>query len=159
MYLVSRLAALLPALLLLFSAGDSQADTNKADSKGPEQKFQAILIWGTDGDKPPEKEKELTSVEGGLKDKFKNIFKWKNYFQVGERKTVLIHSGETKQLQLSHKCQLKLHQTDKEGLEVELIGEGIPVVKRKHTMPLKDILILAGDDKNSTAWFVVLKPE
>jgi hypothetical protein len=44
-------------------------------------------------------------------------------------------------------------------MEVELIGEGNFVVKRKQAMPLTDILILAGDDKNSTAWFVVIKPE
>jgi len=26
-------------------------------------------------------------------------------------------------------------------------------------MPLKDTLIIGGDDKNATAWMVVLKPE
>jgi hypothetical protein len=151
-----RLLAILPALLLTALA--LSADTNKPAAKPAEEKFHAILVWATDDDKPAEKEEELKAVEPALKEKFK-FLKWKNYFQVGERKHVAIRPNETKEIQLSHKCKLKLHQTEKEGLQVELIGEGTPVIKKNQTMPLKDILIIGGDDKNATAWMVVLKPD
>ena len=128
-----------------------------ADSPA-EQKFTAMLIWGTDDEKPSEKEKDLKDVDSALKEKFRKIFKWKNYFEV-TRADVSVKVGEPKHFKLSKKCEVKINQTEKEGMEVELIGENKTVYKGKHSMPLKDILILAGDDKNATAWFVVLKPE
>jgi hypothetical protein len=151
MQLLYRLAAML-ALSLIFPQ-DIVAE--KAEVK--EQKFHAMLIWGTDGEKP--EGKQLKEVEGGLTEKFRKIFKWKNYYQVDESQPFAIKVGETKHLKLSNKCDLKVRLTEKEGMQVELIGEGIPVIKRTQSMPLKDILIIAGDDKNATAWFVVLKPE
>jgi hypothetical protein len=151
-----RILAVLSALLL--SALTFGTDTNKTAAKAREQKFHAILVWATDEDKPVEKEEELKAIEPELREKIK-FLKWKNFFQVGERKHVSIRPGETKELPLSHKCKLKLHETEKEGLQVELIGEGIPVIKKNQTMPLKDILIIGGDDKNATAWMVVLKPD
>jgi hypothetical protein len=129
-----------------------------ADPGKPEQKFVAMLIWGTDDEKPTDKEKDLKDVDPALKEKFRKIFKWKNYFEV-TRANVGIKVGEPKDIKLSKKCLVKIHQTEKEGMDVELIGEGKTVYKGKSSMPLKDILILAGDDKNATAWFVVLKPE
>src|SRR6185369_904173 len=51
------------------------------------QKFQAVVVWATDTEKPPEKEEELHPVEPDLKEKVK-FLKWKNYFQVGDRKKV-----------------------------------------------------------------------
>ncbi len=144
--------------------GPVLADTNKAatpaatPAKGAEQKFQAVVVWATDDEKPAEKEEELHAVEPDLKEKIK-FLKWKNYFQVGERKHIAVHANETKEVQLSHKCILRLHATDKEGLQVELIGENRPVIKKNQSMPLKDILIIGGDDKDATAWMVVIRPE
>ena len=149
MQMVQRLALAIVALtaVQLFAA----------DAK-PEQKFTAMLIWGTDDEKPADKEKELKEVDPALKEKFRKIFKWKNYFEVS-RTNVGVKVGQAQEVKLSKKCLVKIHQTEKEGMDVELIGEGKSVYKGKTSMPLKDILILAGDDKNATAWFVVLKPE
>ncbi len=156
MQFLYRFLALAPALL--FAALTLHADTNSPAPKTAGQKLHAILVWATDDDKPAEKEEELKAIEPALREKFK-FLKWKNYFQVGERKHISIRPNETKEVQLSHKCKLKLHETEKEGLQVELIGEGIPVLKKNQSMPLKDILIIGGDDKNATAWMVVLKPD
>jgi hypothetical protein len=152
--LIAYRLALLAALF--FSLNSYSADTNKTENKPHEQKFAAVLIWGTDGEKP--EGKDLKDVDNSLKDKFKKIFKWKNYFEV-TRKPFQLKTGDAHTIKLSSKCDLKVHQSEKEGMEVELIGEGNFVVKRKQAMPLTDILILAGDDKNATAWFVVIKPE
>ncbi len=135
-------------------------DTNKPATKVEEQKFMAVVVWATDDEKPPDKEEELHPAEPDLKEKIK-FLKWKNYFQVGDRKHVKIKPGETKEVQLSHKCKLKLHESAQHGLEVELIdGEkNKPILKKNQSMPLKDILIIGGDDKDATAWLVVLRPE
>ena len=129
-----------------------------AQEKAGEQKFTAILIWGTDGEKPEDKEKELKDVDSALKDKFKNIFKWKNYYEVS-RTNVAVKAGEPRSLMLSRKCEVKINHTEKQGTEVELIGEKKSLYKNTISMPLKDILIMGGPDKNATSWFVVLKPE
>jgi|SRR3954463_1928722 len=149
-----QIARLAFTLTLLLAVPAFTAEPNKPEAKP--QNFAAILIWGTDSDKP--EGKNLKEVDTSLKEKFKKIFKWKNYFEV-TRKPFSIKPGDTHLLKLSSKCDVKVHQSEKEGMEVELIGEGNFVVKRKQAMPLTDILILAGDDKNSTAWFVVIKPE
>lgn len=141
------------ALLVLVATAFQLA---AADDSKAEQKFTAILIWGTDEEKPTEK--DIKEVDPALKEKFKKIFKWKNYFEVS-RTNVGVKVGEPKHFKLSKKCEVKINQTEKEGMDVELIGEGKTVYKGKTSMPLKDILILAGDDKNLNAWFVVLKPE
>ena len=119
------------------------------------EKYTAMLVWGTDGEKPADK--DLKEVEGKLVEKFKKIFKWKNYYEVN-RNDFTLKPGESKHLKLSDKCEVKLLLTEKEGMEVELIGEKVSVYKGRQSMPLKDVLIVAGDDKNATAWFVVLKP-
>ena len=151
-------------MLALFFAGltTAMADTNNAQPTSSEQKFVAMLIWGTDGEKPDEsakpEAKRLKDVDAGLREKFKKIFKWKNYYEVN-RKPFVVKKGEATQIELSEKCQVKINHSEQEGVQVELIGEGKSVVKQNRPMPLRDILILAGDDKNATAWFVVLKPE
>ena len=128
-----------------------------ADKAAPEQKFTAILVWGTDDEKP--EGKDLKDVDATIKEKFSKLpVKWKNFYEV-TRKDVSIKPGEPKSFKLSDKCELKIHQTEKEGMEVELIGDKVSVYKGKRSMPTKDILIIGGDDKNATAWFVVLKPE
>jgi hypothetical protein len=146
-----RLAALAAifALSLAFSADNQAGDSPRVQS------YTAILIWGTDGPKP--EDKDLKDVDGKLVEKFKKIFKWKNYHEVN-RKDIELKAGEPKVVDLSPKCAVKLQLTEKEGMDVELLGEGKSVYKGTQSMPLKDVLIVAGDDKNATAWFVVLQP-
>lgn len=141
------------ALLVLFTTA---FQLSAADDAKAEQKFTAMLIWGTDEEKPLS-EKDLKDVPPALKEKFGKIFKWKNYFEV-TRTDVSVKVGEPKHFKLSKKCEVKINRTEKEGMEVELIGENKTVYKGKHSMPLKDMLILAGDDKNANAWFVILMP-
>ena len=126
-------------------------------SHAGDQKFAAMLIWGTDGEKPEGKEKELKDVDPALKEKFGKIFKWKNYFEVN-RTNITVKPTEPREIELSSKCKVKINHTDK-GTEIELIGDGKSVSKQTITMPIKDIHVIAGPDKNATAWFVVLKPE
>ena len=148
--LIARLA-----LLFVVSA---TALVTVPQAKAAEQKFAAILIWGTDGEKPKDQEKELKDVDATLKEKFQNIFKWKNYYEVS-RTNVTVKPGEPQKLMLSSKCEVRINHTEKHGTQVELIGEKKSLYKNTISMPLKDLLIMGGPDKNETSWFVVLKPE
>lgn len=145
------LAVILPALLLV----GAHAQAANASDK-PEMNLEAILIWGTDGEKP--EGKNLKDIDEHFTEKFRKIFKWRNYYEV-KRSPFLLKQGEPAQtVKLSDKCSVIVGYNDQGGMEVELIGEGKSVTKTRQTMPLKDILVLAGDDKNATAWFVVIKP-
>jgi hypothetical protein len=127
-----------------------------------EMKFKAVLIWGTDGEKPKDEEmlegEQLKDLDDACKNKLKRIFKWQNYYSVAEQPFHL-KIGEKKRIQVSKKCEIEVEQKDNEGLAVELIGKGKSVKKVKHAMPLTEWLILGGDDKNANAWFVIIKPE
>jgi hypothetical protein len=125
------------------------------DKPATEQKYTAMLIWGTDAPKP--NDPNLKDVDPKLIEKFRKIFKWKDYYEI-KRQDIDLKMGQPQDVALSDKCAIKLNLTEKEGMAYELLGEGKSVYKGNQSMPLKDILILAGDDKNATAWFVVLKP-
>ena len=143
-----RLALLAP-LLLAWTLNLAHA-TDK-----PQVKLDLFLVWGTDGEKP--EGKNLKELDENFTKKFR-IFKWKNYFEV-KRVPVALQAGDpAKTVKMSNKCTVVLAYTDKRELEVELFGEGKSVYKGKHAMPQED-LIVAGDDVNFTAWFVVIKPQ
>lgn len=145
-----HLLLLMPLLAVLETAQAAAAE------KG-ELKFEAVLIWGTEGEKP--EGKNLKDVDPEFTEKLRKIFKWPNYYEVKRASFTLQPDKPPQRVKLSNKCSIIAGYTQKEGMEVELIGEGRSVTKTTRSMPLSDILVLAGDDKNATAWFVVIKPK
>jgi len=113
----------------------------------------AQLVWGTDKDKP--NDPRLKEVDPSLHDKLCKVFKWKNYFVV-HTEEVTLTGPETKSIRMSPKCELKLRPLELPRLEVSLYGEGKLVVTRRQSLLPGHPLVLAGSDKNDTAWFVVL---
>lgn len=144
---VSRwiLAAVLVAFLAL-----SPSDTVAAETK-----FQARLVWGTDEMKP--ENPNLKEIDAKTKEKLKAVFKWKNYFEV-ETQIVVVGPNELKKVKMSSKCEIEIQELGKDGFEVKLFGEGKLTKKVKQVFPTGDCLVLAGDDKNSNAWLVMLCP-
>jgi len=126
-----------------------------AENKG-ELSFQVQLIWGTNGEKPPGK--DLKDVEQRIKEALKGIFKWKNYFEV-TRKTLKVPAKATQQLQLSDKCQVVVQNLGNSSAQIKLLGEGKCVNTRKESITPGKLITIAGEDKNDTAWFVVLKAQ
>jgi hypothetical protein len=124
----------------------------------PEMKFNALLLWGTNGEKPPEAG-DLKELDPACKAKLEKVpFKWKDIYQVGEPHAFSIKPGAAaKRIRLSDKCEIAVEHKD--GLNVELFGEGKSVQKVKHAMPLTEWLVVGGNDKGMNAWFVVVKPE
>ena len=116
--------------------------------------LEVLLVWGTNDQPPPEP--KLKPVEPELAQKLQKAYKWKKYFEVN-RKTVKISEGANEQLTMSEHCSLQIKNLVHERVEVRLIGEGKPVSRHLESLPKGHTLILAGDAKNDTAWFIVLR--
>lgn len=115
--------------------------------------MQAELIWGTNGDKP--NDPRLKEIDPKTAKKLAGIFKWKNYFEVG-RTNFTVAVGATRKVTMSPKCDVKVQNLGGSKVEVELIGEGKKLVQKRQAIKAGELVVLAGPDKNDTAWFVIL---
>src|SRR5215831_5404982 len=87
---------LLVGLLLVLIPGEIQA---------AELKLEVKLIWCTNDDKSPDPNHKM--VDETTATKLRQVFKWKNYFQVN-RKTATIPSRSSRQIELSKKCTIEI---------------------------------------------------
>jgi hypothetical protein len=115
--------------------------------------LQAKLIWGTNDGKP--NDPNLSEVEPGTAEKLRGVFKWKYYFEVS-RTNFTVNAGAMTLLKMSRKCDVKVRNLGKSKVAVELYGEGKLLVQKRQPIKPGELLVLAGDDKNDTAWFVIL---
>jgi hypothetical protein len=114
----------------------------------------AVLIWGTDGPKPADP--DLKDLEEDILKRLKAVFKWHAYYEV-KREMLKVERAETKRVRLSRKCEIEVENLGRSVVQVKLYGEGKLVVKKKQIMRIGELLVLAGEDKNDTAWFVALR--
>jgi len=123
------------------------------NSASTELNLSAQLIWGTNNEKPDDPRlKEITPEVG---EKLRGVFKWKNYFEVN-RQNFKVNSPATKKVKMSEHCEIEVQNLGSSVVEVKLYGKGKLVVKKRQVFKTGELLVLAGDDKNDTAWFVVL---
>jgi len=146
---VSSARRVLPIIFMALALGVSSVFAT-------EQKLQAKLIWGTDEANPAGA--KLKQVDQKLKDKFCGIFKWKNYFEV-ETQHFSLASDAVKKVTMSPKCDIEVRNEGNGMFEVRLYGETKLLKKVRQVIPPGELLVIAGDDKNATAWFVVLNLE
>ena len=116
---------------------------------------QAQLVWGTDGDKPPDP--GVKRLDEATRKKLGSVFKWKNYFEV-DRQNFKVTLSAKNRVRLSPKCEVEVENLGDSQVEVKLFGEGKMVVKKRQVLKAGELLILAGDDKNQNAWFVIITP-
>jgi hypothetical protein len=115
--------------------------------------LQIHLIWGTDGDKPDNP--NLKDVEPGIR-KYLQKFKWKNYWEVS-RHAAAIAPSKSKRVVVSKHCEVEIAHLEKQLFEVKLYGEKKLVAHRRmESLASGRSLVIAGDDKNESAWFVVI---
>lgn len=119
----------------------------------PDPKVQAILVWGTDELKPDNR--SLKTLDRKLHERLAKVFKWQHYFEVN-RKSSDLPSGKSHGLKLSEECSVEIKVLPDNIAEVKLIGKGKTLVTRRHSLSKAEALVLAGDDRNNNAWFVVL---
>ena len=144
--LLSRRAA--RSLLALFLLAGSTFDTFGANLK-----LEAKLIWGTDDDKSPNPDHK--EVDPATKEKLRKVFKWKNYFVVN-RVVKEVPSRSSNQFKLSPDCTIEIKELEGPRVEVKLIGKGKEVHKTTLTISKGQSVVYSGDDKNQSAWFVII---
>jgi len=133
-------------LLLLFACA-------AVELRAEDINIEALLIWGTNADQSPDAAHK--PVDKVTAEKLRNVFKWKNYFLVNKQ-NVVIPSRSTKQIQLSKQCAIEITELPGPKVEVKLIGDHKPVNKTVKPLSKGERFVIAGDDKNETAWFVVI---
>lgn len=137
-------------LLLGLGWGFFQAASASVPS---ETRVQAILVWGTNEIQPAGK--ALKELDPKLRERLANIFKWRNYFEVS-RMADSVTRSKPQTVKLNDDCSVEIKLLPENHAEVKLISKGKTKVTQRHSLAKPDALVLAGDDKNNTAWFVVL---
>lgn len=112
------------------------------------------LIWGTNGEKPAEP-KDIKVVEPDTSKRLSSVFKWKNYFEV-TRKNANVAVKATQRIVLSDKCVVEIDNLGDSLVEVRVVGEGKNFSKTRESIAPGKVITIGGEDKNSTAWFVVV---
>ena len=120
---------------------------------GTELNLKAQLVWGTNNDKPDDP--KLKEMDKGVGEKLRKVFKWKNYFEVN-RQDFTVVTGTPKRVRMSDHCEIEVQNLGNSSIEVKLYGKGKLTVRKTQKINSSELLVLAGDDKNDTAWFVVL---
>jgi|SRR5688572_25489946 len=141
---------LLPWLFFCLALG---ASTNA--SAGDELAMKATLIWACDEKEP--NDPKIKPVSAELSKRLKGIFKWKHYFEV-KTDTAKIADKSTKDFVLSEKCTVKVRNEGAKAYNAKLLGEGKLLKAIDQPVKEGEDMVLAGDDKNATAWFVILTP-
>jgi hypothetical protein len=120
-----------------------------------EMRLEAVLVWGTNGQKPSDS--NLKPLEEPLVRKLnKTPYKWKTYYEV-ERKNVSIPLKSVKQVPMSKHCSLEITYLGDTRIEVKLVGKGKLVSRNVEPLPVGQTMIISGDDKNDTAWLILLR--
>jgi len=131
-------------LLLVASVSPAWAANLKLETK---------LIWGTNDDKSPNPDHK--EVDPATKEKLRKVFKWKNYFAVN-RVVKEVPSRGSNRFELSKECTIEIKELEGPKIEVKLIGKGKEVHKTTLTINKGHSVVYSGDDKNESAWFVII---
>ncbi len=115
--------------------------------------LQAQLVWGTNNEKPDDP--KLKEVDASVAEKLRKVFKWKDYFEVN-RQQFAVPVGSRKRVKMSDDCEIEVQNLGNSSIEVKLFGKGKLAVRKTQKISPSELLVLAGDDKDDTAWFVVL---
>src|SRR5262249_25620451 len=127
------------------------------DPKPVQYRLESHLLWATDAEKPDDP--RLKDLSDQLRNKLAKGIKWKNIWEVGDKRMFWVAAGATNKVRISPLCEIEFHHLDKENFEIKMFGEKkpVPVIhKMRESFADGRALVLAGDDKNDSAWFVVL---
>ena len=142
--------------VLVLALVASALRTDAAQAKD-DLKLRVQLIWGTNSEKPPGK--GLKEVEAEIAKSLRNIFKWRNYFEVTRKSVEVAAKTSTPRVRLSEECEVEIENLGNSTIEVRLYGEGKYLTTARQSVAGGRTLSIAGNARNETAWFVVLKSE
>ncbi len=137
------------AVLLFVSTGGQSVAAE------PNLKLEVQLIWGTNDPQSPDPKHK--PVDPDIQKKLSGLpLKWSNYFSVNRRKFE-VPAGAISAVPLSDKCRVEVKNLGGAKIEVALFGKGEQVLRRTQGLPKGEVLVLAGNAPNDTAWLVTLK--
>jgi hypothetical protein len=118
-----------------------------------DSKLEIRLIWGTDAESSPNPKHTL--LEAPLAKKL-GMFKWKRYFTVN-RKEVSLDDQKAQKVRLSQQCEVEVKHLSDHRYEINIYGKGKHVRKITEKITHQDSLAIAGDAKNDSAWFILIR--
>jgi hypothetical protein len=113
------------------------------------------LVWATNEPQAPDS--KYKSIDEATARGLRKSFKWKYYYEVNRQSVNVSTSGTKVHLKMSGHCTLDLQYLSDGHLEIQLFGDGKHVSTHRETMSTGWKTVLAGDDKNDTAWLVIIK--
>ncbi|MEO6035299.1 MAG: hypothetical protein ABIQ35_08600 [Verrucomicrobiota bacterium] len=115
-------------------------------------KLEVQLVWGTNDETSPDaKHKPL---EEALAKKL-GMFKWKKYFVVNRQEIPV--SATAQKIKLSEKCEIEIKNIEPSRYEINVFGKGKHVLKKTGKITNDPPFVIAGDDKNDCAWFILIR--
>lgn len=149
---LSRLQILLVCALATFGGA--------VDALAGDMKVKLTLVWGTDEENPKPKNPTTTlkPADPNMVAAFREICKWKHYFEVTNTVTTLAQNA-TNKVRLSPKAEVEVANLGSMGLAAKFYGEHKLIYEGKSKVETGKHWGIAGGDKNSTAWFVILTPQ
>jgi hypothetical protein len=147
---ICRFLAFLIGLLGILCFGAVRV--HAAESSGI--RIEAILVWASHAAKT--NDTNLKELEPALAKKLSKRFKWPLYYEV-RRKEASISEKDLTKVPISEKCMLEVKHLGEHRFEVKLIGKGKPVSRSVESLANGHIMIVGGDDKNDTAWLIVIR--
>ena len=118
-------------------------------------KLEALLVWGTNDEKSPDPAHK--SVDPALAKKLAALpFKWKNYFVINH-KVFTANDKDYTTNEMSKKCTIAVKDGGSSMIKVKMTGDGKEWHRQVKPLPKGETVIIGGDDKNQSAWMVVLR--
>jgi len=121
-----------------------------------DMKVKMTLIWGTDEEKP--KDPNIKPADPQMVAKFREVCKWKYYFEVTNTVATLAHNA-TNKIRLSPKAEVEVSNLGSMGLAAKFYGENKLIYDGKSKVEPGKHWGIGGNDKDKTAWFVILTPQ
>ncbi|MGC8743362.1 MAG: hypothetical protein ACP5T0_05740 [Verrucomicrobiia bacterium] len=147
--LVLKYWLVLKVLILVFALMSPVIPAQAANLK-----LEISLVWGSNEEKLPDPKYHRVNDELGKK--LQKIFKWKHYFLI-KKQEAEVPSRATKKFKVSDKCDVEITEMEGPRVEVKLYGEGKLINRTIKSLTKDEMITIAGDDKNETAWFVIIK--
>lgn len=116
-------------------------------------KLEARLVWGTNDEKGGP---HCRPVDPQLAVKLNGTFKWKSYFEITNQ-LASIPVNKSRDIKMSDHCTLRVKNLGGSRIEINCIGEGKEVHKGAYTLTPPKWLVLGGNSKDNTAWFIGLR--
>jgi len=116
-------------------------------------KVEGRLIWGTNDEKSPDPKHK--PVDGDTLSNLRKIYQWKHYFEVN-RQIIVVPSRSTNTLVMSKDCSVEIAELEGPRISAQLIGKGKRLNKITTNLSPGQSFAIAGEDKNATAYFVIV---